>query len=285
MGKKKFTAAALMQAGEEAHLQSGKKNLHDLAQKVGGGWYAEIPVDAIQNNPMQPRISIDDERLRELAESIRIEGLIQPISVYKFTDGSIVLRAGQRRWKAHKLLGLEKIKAVVIECTEEEGIELKRMFFETAMAENTHRENLEPIEFALAVRNAIDAGIYKNPEEAAAGIKKSKSYVSKLLSVLKLDAKVRKKVVKDKVTDLEALYALQRIKDPKEQLNAYRDFVAGKMTRDEIKALVTESKKATAKPYSRSGKSFSIDLSKVDTSKRDRVKVLLDQIEALLSNA
>ena len=93
------------------HLQINEKVPY--SKSIGGETFVELNVDEILNNPMQPRIKIDEEEIKELARSIKLHGLIQPISVIKAGD-KFILKAGQRRWLAHKELGLKTIKAIVL---------------------------------------------------------------------------------------------------------------------------------------------------------------------------
>jgi ParB family chromosome partitioning protein len=178
----------------------------------------ELGVDEILNNPMQPRMQVDEEELKELARSIKLHGLIQPIAVIKAND-KYILKAGQRRWLAHKELGLKKIKAIVQEETVLPQKESDKALFEIAVMENTQRDNLNPLELALALRQAMDKKLYKNMEELANALGKSKSYISKVLRVLSLEEEIIKDLAKNKSTnDIESLYEIQKIKDKKEQI-------------------------------------------------------------------
>lgn len=287
MAKKKFSADILKKAGEQAHLQPGKIELAQAVDLVGGERLSEIDVEKIFNNPMQPRRSIDEDALQELALSIKREGLIQPIAVYKGEEeGTYILKAGQRRWLAHKLLGISKIKAVISDKSFDDDTEEARYQFETAMAENIHRADLDPLEAALSIREAIDKGLYKNAEAASKGIRKSKSYVAKLLKILQLSPEIIKDLEKNKSTsDLEALYFIQRIKDEKAQIKAYNDFIAKKIDRAGLKDLVasataTGTKNKEAIAIQRKGKkiSISIELNEKKPVKVEEMRNVLDRI-------
>ena len=98
----------ILAAGEDAHLQ--KELSH--TKVLDSDQFMEIDVNSIQNNPMQPRIHIDKSELKGLVRSIKMHGLIQPIAVIRTGNDEYILKAGQRRWLAHKEIGLETIKAM-----------------------------------------------------------------------------------------------------------------------------------------------------------------------------
>ena len=215
------------------HLQINEKVPY--SKSIGGETFVELNVDEILNNPMQPRIKIDEEEIKELARSIKLHGLIQPISVIKAGD-KFILKAGQRRWLAHKELGLKTIKAIVQEETVIPKKESDKALFEIAVMENTQRENLNPLELALSLRQAMDRKLYKNMNELANALGKSKSYISKVLKVLALEDEIIEDLSKNKSTnDIESLYEIQKIKDPVEQKETYFDFIAKKLDRKAIR--------------------------------------------------
>jgi ParB family chromosome partitioning protein len=250
MAKKKFSVDALKAAGEAAHLQPNKTKPSDVLSKIGGEVLLEIDVDEIENNPMQPRISLNDEKLHELALSIKSDGLITPISLFSKPEGGYVLKAGQRRWLAHKLLGMKKIKAVVSESTFNSHLEQEKAFFEIAVAENLHRDNLDPLEMAISIDEALKKGYYKSAEEVAKGIKKSKSFVSKLMKVLKLDQEILDDLRRNRSTkDIEALYLLQNIKEPQVQVRKYYDFVQKRIDRNDLRQMIKTGVSHAKLPY------------------------------------
>jgi ParB family chromosome partitioning protein len=248
VAKRKINAAMILAAGEDAHLQTNKKVSH--AKSIDGESFVELNVDEILNNPMQPRMQIDEDELRELARSIKLHGLIQPIAVIKASD-KYILKAGQRRWLAHQELGLKTIKAIVQEETVLPRKESEKALFEIAVMENTQRDNLNPLELALSLRQAMDKKLYKNMEELANALGKSKSYISKVLKVLSLEDEIIKDLAKNKSTnDIESLYEIQKIENKKEQIQTYHDFIIKKIDRSDIR-LKNKKKVSHAKsePY------------------------------------
>jgi len=236
MAKRKLNAAMILAAGEDAHLQTKEKVSH--AKSIDGETFLELNVEKIENNPMQPRLKINEEELKDLTRSIKLHGLIQPIAVIKIGDDKYILKAGQRRWLAHKELGLKTIKAIVQEETILPKKEKEKALFEIAVMENTQRENLNPLELALSLRQAMDKKLYKNMDELSIALGKSKSYVSKVLKVLSLEEEIVEDLEMNKSTnDIEALYEIQKILDTKEQVSVYFDFVAKKIDRKGLREL------------------------------------------------
>ena len=230
MAKRKINAAMILAAGQDAHLQTKEKVSQE--KLIDGEEFLELNVEDIVNNPMQPRIHIEAEQLKDLARSIKLHGLIQPIAVIRVGHNKYILKAGQRRWLAHKALNLKTIKAIVQEESILSGKENDKVLFEIAVMENTQRDNLNPLELALSLRQAMDKGLYKTLDELSLALSKSKSYVSKVLKVLSLEDEIIRDLSKHKSTnDIESLYEIQKIKDAKEQVKIYFDFVGKKLDR------------------------------------------------------
>jgi len=123
-----------------------------------------LKIKDIKDNPFQPRIEMNEESLKELAESIKNEGQLQPIIVQKDKNKYIVI-AGHRRLYAHKLIKKETIWASVIESPYSNSIENDQLLFRKATIENIQRDQLFPLELALGCKKAIDKGLYKNRDE------------------------------------------------------------------------------------------------------------------------
>jgi len=138
-----------------------------------------LPLSQIESCRNQPRRSFDPEKLEELAESIRQHGVIQPLTVRKLSSGYYQIIAGERRWRAARLAGLEEIPAVVIEADDRTAMEL-------AMIENLQREDLNPIEEAEGFRALIES-YGMTQEQAAASVGKSRSAVANAMRLLDLE--------------------------------------------------------------------------------------------------
>ena len=152
----------------------------------------EIPLARIRENPRQPRLRMDDDALASLAESIREHGVIQPILVTETIDG-YQLVAGERRVRAARLAGLERISAVVRQLADREQLEL-------ALVENLQREDLDPIEAARAYRQLMDDFEFTQ-EELATRVGRARSTVANTLRLLELNSAVQDGVVSGAITE------------------------------------------------------------------------------------
>jgi len=163
--------------------------------------YDEIPIDKLEENPYQPRIEINQKELRELANSIKQNGLLQPILVQKI-DKRYVIISGHRRVEAHKLLNRKLIKAVVIK--NQQDLELAKK----SIIENLQRKDLNIIETAIALKRYKEE-FNKTLEEIGKEIGKDKGFVSKLLNILNLPEKIIQDIKQHKTTqDVRALAML-----------------------------------------------------------------------------
>ena len=151
----------------------------------------EIPIGDIRTNPYQPRKNFDEESLKELADSIRVHGVFQPIIVKKSIKGYDLV-AGERRLRASKMAGLETIPAIVREFTDEEMREI-------SLLENLQREDLTAIELAWAYKGLIDS-LNITQDELANRIGKSRSHVTNILGLLRLPEKVQNLVLENKIS-------------------------------------------------------------------------------------
>lgn len=142
-----------------------------------------IPVDMIEPNPYQPRMSFDQEALGELAESIKTLGLIQPITVRRKDDGRYQIISGERRFRASKMAGMDMIPAYIRDANDQGMLEM-------AIVENIQRENLDPIEIAMSYQRLIDE-CRLTQEQMAVRVGKKRASVTNYLRLLKLPAKIQ----------------------------------------------------------------------------------------------
>ena len=143
-----------------------------------------LPLSQIESCRSQPRKSFDQEKLEELAESIRQHGVIQPLTVRKLSSGYYQIIAGERRWRAARLAGLSEVPAVIIEADDRTAMEL-------AMIENLQREDLNPMEEAEGYRTLVES-YGMTQEQAASSVGKSRSAVANAMRLLGLQPSVRK---------------------------------------------------------------------------------------------
>jgi len=152
----------------------------------------EIALDCIETNPFQPREHFEVEALNELAESIRVQGIIQPITVRKIAPRKFQLISGERRFQASKLAGLTRIPAYVRMADDQQMIEL-------ALIENIQRENLNAIEIALSYKRLMEECHLKQ-EDLGARVGKNRSTVTNYIRLLKLPAHIQVAIRDNKIS-------------------------------------------------------------------------------------
>ena len=189
----------------------------------------EVETDKIVPNPNQPRKNFDEEALRELASSVKLHGVIQPLVVNKTDNGNYMIIAGERRWRACKLAGIEKIPVVIKNYTEKQVREI-------SIIENLQREDLNPIEAARAIRQLMDE-YHLTQEVVADRIGKSRSNVANMLRLLTLYPDVIKMVEEGNLSSGHAKI-LASIDDTTQQIKLAKQAAGGKMSvRDLEKAV------------------------------------------------
>jgi ParB family chromosome partitioning protein len=154
-----------------------------VASERAGKSLPELPVDLIQRGKYQPRRDIDPESLRELADSILAQGVMQPIIVRPISDKKYEIIAGERRWRATQLAGLDTIPVVVRDVSDEAAIAM-------ALIENIQREDLNPIEEAASLQR-LQQEFELTQQEVATAVGKSRSTVANLLRLMSLREDVR----------------------------------------------------------------------------------------------
>ncbi len=182
-------ASASTPVSSPSSSQIQDQKVSDIALKS----VMEVPVGEIVPNPHQPRQRFDEQKLEELASSIKKYGIIQPIVVSRLDDGSYELVAGERRLKASKLAGLEKITVIVKNVNEEEKMEI-------SLIENIQRHNLDVIEESRAYKKMQD---YFNltQDEIAKRVGKARSTVANTLRLLDLPVEIQRAVTEEKITE------------------------------------------------------------------------------------
>lgn len=197
--------ALLSGMGPTAEEESKEEVVKALANTV-----AEIPVTSIEVNPYQPRIEFDEEALAELSESLKIHGLIQPITVRRLAANQYQLISGERRLRASKLAGLEKIPAYVRIANDQEMLEM-------ALVENIQREELNAIEIAHTYQRLIEECSLTH-ESLAKRVGKSRTLVTNFLRLLKLAPDIKKALQTKEITKGHAM-ALAQVEDIAVQLS------------------------------------------------------------------
>ena len=161
-----------------------------LKTETTGSLY--LPIAQVESCSSQPRKHFDEAALAELADSIREHGIIQPLTVRKLASGYYQIIAGERRWRAARLAGLQEVPVIVMEADDRKAAEL-------AMIENLQREDLNPMEEAAGFRSLIET-YHMTQEEAAQRVGKSRSAVTNALRLLNLTPSVAKLVEEDRLS-------------------------------------------------------------------------------------
>ena len=173
---------------ENLDLEGIEKKIYESTPKEE---IVEIDISELRPNPYQPRKEFDPEKLTELAVSIKEHGIIQPIIVKKSVKGYEII-AGERRYRASKLAGLDKVPAIVRPFTDEQMAEI-------SLLENIQRENLNPIEEALAYKQLLEKS-HMTHENLSTKVGKSRSYITNVIGLLRLPSEVQELVSKGKIS-------------------------------------------------------------------------------------
>lgn len=191
----------------------------------------EVDIDRLSPNQFQPRASADDAKLEELTRSITSHGVIQPIVVRKLGDRFQII-AGERRWRAAKRAGLMRVPVVV----KEVAAGREQSLLEMALIENIQRENLNPIDEALAYRRLADDFLLRQ-EDIAAAVGKDRASVANYLRLLKLPDEVRSEVASDRLSMGHAR-ALLALASEADVLRVARDVIARSLSVRETESMV-----------------------------------------------
>lgn len=184
----------------------------DEVKAQGSSSINEIPLSQIQVNPDQPRRAIEEEALHELAASIKQMGVIQPVTLRKISEGNYQIIAGERRYRASIIAGLENIPAYIRTAEDETMMEM-------ALIENIQREDLNSIEIALAYQNLIES-YNLTQERLSERVGKKRTTIANYLRLLKLPAEIQIGL-RNKKIDMAHARTLITIDDPSTQLEVY----------------------------------------------------------------
>ena len=210
----------------------------DEAGGADKGELRQLPVDLLRRGRYQPRTRMREEGLEDLASSIRAQGVVQPIVVRELTAGGFEIVAGERRWRAAQMAGLDKIPAVVRNISDEAAVAV-------ALIENIQREDLNPVEEAHALQRLIhEFGM--THQQVADSVGRSRAAVSNLLRLLTLNEDVRE-MVEDGRLDMGHARALLALSGPA-QSQAARQVVARDLSVRETEQLVRRLLQPPARP-------------------------------------
>ena len=238
----------------------------------------EIPLSEIRSNPYQPRKTFNDEALRELSESIKNYGVFQPIIVKKSIKGYDLI-AGERRVRASKLAGLEKIPAIIKDFSDE-------LMREIALLENLQRENLTAIELAWAYKGIIDS-LHITQDELALKLGKSRSSITNILGLLNLPTSVQNMVLDGKLSMGHAR-ELSKLDDTEKVREYAKKIVDENLSVRDIEELSKTSDIKRKNPITRTNKNNDNEYYYIEKELREhfgtKVKVSGKKIEIIFSD-
>ena len=221
--------------GLDAILQSPETDItsRDISGDFVAGAVAEIDINLIEANPFQPRTEFDEEALKELAQSIKEQGIIQPITVRKLGYNRYQLISGERRLRASKLAGLTMIPAFIRIANDEQMLEL-------ALIENIHRENLNAIEVAISYQRLIDE-CSLTQEQLSTKVGKSRSAIANFLRLLKLPAEIQI-ALRDGHISMAHARTLVNIDDKEVQLHLLQQIIEDDLSVRQTEELAQKAK-------------------------------------------
>ncbi|HMR40721.1 MAG TPA: ParB/RepB/Spo0J family partition protein [Ignavibacteria bacterium] len=223
---------------------------------------SEIPVGKIIVNPLQPREDFDEEKLHELAESIRLKGLIQPITV-KRSGEDYMLISGERRLRAVKLLGRQNIAAYLFEMTEDTNDNL----LELALIENIQREDLNPMELSDSY-NKLAAEYNLTQEQIAERVSKQRSTVANFLRLQRLPVEIKVSLRRNEITEAHARMLL-RVDNLEDQITLWKRVVNENITVKNLEEMTKKDTKETRKKKPALGEIYDPYIQKIEDKLRN----------------
>ncbi len=212
-------------------LGRGLGALIDDAEKMQSAGISEIEISKIEANPFQPRSKFDEEALKELAASIKEIGLIQPITIRKVDEDKYQIIAGERRFRAAQIAGLEAIPAYIRKAKDEGMLEM-------ALVENIQREDLDAIEIALSYQRLMEE-LQFTQEEMSSRVGKKRSTIANYLRLLKLPAIIQKGLI-DKLISMGHARAIITVEDPETQTRIFNQTIKNGYSVRKVEEIVRE---------------------------------------------
>jgi ParB family chromosome partitioning protein len=223
--------SALLEDSNTDNKSSSNKEERDITNISSGASINEIPLEQIEVNPFQPRTDFDKQALEELADSIKVQGIIQPITVRKLSKDSYQLISGERRTQASKLAGLKSIPAYIRMADDQQMLEM-------ALIENIQRENLNSIEIALSYQRLLTECDLKQ-EQLGDRVGKNRTTVNNYLRLLKLPPDIQL-AIRDKRISMGHARAIINIDDVDKQLDVFKRILKDDLSVRKVEALVRE---------------------------------------------
>ena len=258
--------------GLSALLDNPSEDIKTVEDKNAGqiiGNVIELPIDQINLNPFQPRTNFENEKIIELAQSIKQFGIIQPITVRKVGFKAFEIVSGERRFRAVSLLKLKAIPAFIRIANDQQSLEM-------ALVENIQRENLDPIEIALCYQRLIDE-VMLTQEQMSKRVGKKRSTISNYLRLLKLDPIIQTGI-RDGFISMGHGRTLVTIENKENQLKLYEKILTKSISVREAEKLANNLKKSK-KSLSKKSKikePFNSELKKLKKTYNSEVKIKLN---------
>lgn len=248
---------------------TGKESSSEEKQEV------MVSISKVEPNKEQPRKNFDEDALLELSESIKQFGVLQPLIVQDKKDYYEII-AGERRWRAAKLAGLKKVPVIIKDLTEQEIVEI-------SLIENIQREDLNPIEEAVAYKRLLNEFNLKQ-DEIAERVSKSRTAVTNSMRLLKLNDRVQQMVIDDMISTGHAR-ALLGITDEEKQYNLAQKIFDEKLSVREVEKLVKKMQKQKSAPVKENPEKAKLDAVYQDVEEKMKTilgtKVTINQKDSM----
>ena len=270
-------------AGKQSKLATVREKIEDHPADVNGyqdGAFFNVDIEDINPDPDQPRKFFDPDALAELSESIKQKGVLQPVIIRKNEDGKIYLVAGERRFRAAKMAGLDRIPCIMT----------KGNPMEIALIENLQRENLKPIEEAEALGRMVEEYEYTH-EQLAFVIGKSRSTITETLSLTKLPEEIKEECRRADNYPRRLLIEVVKQKTPKAMISLFEKIKEGNLKSTEVRditrkrnpSLIRSAAAITVEKTQNLNKQLKkIDLEKLEESERGQILLALQDLKLLI---
>ena len=227
--------------GLDAILKSPETDITagDISGNFVAGAIAEVDISKIEANPFQPRTDFDEMMLRELSDSIKVQGVIQPVTIRKLGYDKYQLIAGERRFRASKMAGLKKIPAFIRVANDEQMLEM-------ALIENVHRQDLNAIEVAISYQRLMDE-LNLTHEQLSEKVGKNRSTITNFIRLLKLPPSVQVSL-RDGHISMGHARALLSLEDEAQQNRVLKMIIQKGLNVRQVEALVREMTNPSVKP-------------------------------------
>jgi ParB family chromosome partitioning protein len=221
-------------------------------------------IEELQPNPFQPRKAFDDEHLKELVESIREKGILQPLVVRRKGEG-FELIAGERRWRAAQKAGIKEVPVIIKEVPDSEILEL-------SLIENIQRENLNPIEEAEAFRKLMDH-FHLTQEEISSKVGKDRTTITNTIRLLRLPPEVRKSLV-DGVISMGHARAFLSLDGPERQRLALKKVLGASLSVRQTESLVKRLRSKSLSPPAKNSHEWNAIVEELQRALGTKVRII-----------